>query len=119
MRVEQPRLHCQSCRTEVHGGVKPGRRDECPGCGAELHTCLNCAFYEPTFTRGCREPAAEEVRDRQRANFCGWFSFRVGLPEQGGDEQKARAAFDALFGGPKEPEEKNDAAKAFDALFRK
>jgi hypothetical protein len=78
---------------------KPGRRDECPHCTAELHVCLNCELYDPRLARGCREPQADEIRDVERANFCGWFAFRAGPPPGDGQSEgeKAKAAFDSLF----------------------
>jgi len=95
----KPSYFCHSCRRQIELEAKPGRRDECPHCGAELHVCLNCELYDPRLTRGCREPQADEIRDRERANFCGWFSFRRGQPEGGGESEadKARKAFEAMF----------------------
>lgn len=95
----RPAYFCHHCRKQVEIEAKPGRRDECPHCGSELHVCLNCALYDPRLSRGCREPQADEVRDVARANFCSWFTFREGKPEGGGqpEAEKAKNAFDALF----------------------
>jgi len=94
----KPKYFCHACHKALELKEKPGRRDECPHCGAELHACLNCQLHDPRLSRGCREPQAEEVRDVTRANFCSWFDFRQG-PPQGGprEDDKAKAAFDALF----------------------
>lgn len=90
---------CHACGRALELEGQPGRRDECPGCGAELHACRQCAFFDESLSRGCREPQAEEVRDPARANFCSWFSFRSGKPDQNGssEAERAKAAFDALF----------------------
>lgn len=76
-----------------------GRQEICPSCGAYFHSCLNCRFYSGGLSRGCREPQAEEVRDRSTLNFCDFF---VGTerrsarsPQEEGIE--ARARFDSLF----------------------
>jgi hypothetical protein len=47
----------------------------------------------------CREPAAERVADKERANLCEFFAFGPGAaPLRGGEEGAgARAALDALF----------------------
>ncbi len=50
-----------------------GRRDECPDCGAELHVCKLCQYYDPAVTKACREDDAEEVKRKERANFCDYF----------------------------------------------
>lgn len=97
--AEKPKYFCHHCAKPVPLEGKPGRRDECPHCGAELHVCLNCEFYDARLTRGCRETQAEEVREVARANFCSWFLFRVGQPSTNARDQedKAKTAFDALF----------------------
>jgi hypothetical protein len=47
----------------------------------------------------CREPAAERVADKERANFCEFFAFGTSAsPPHGGKEgDGARAALEALF----------------------
>ena len=95
----RPTYFCHHCAKQVEIEAKPGRRDECPHCGSELHVCLNCSLYDPKLSRGCREPQADEVRELARANFCSWFTFREGAPEksQQSESEKAKNAFDALF----------------------
>ena len=46
---------------------------ECPQCRAQLHVCRMCLYYDPAMGQQCREPIAENVVDKQRANFCGYF----------------------------------------------
>jgi hypothetical protein len=53
-----------------------GRREECPNCGADVHVCLNCDFYELGRANDCREPQAEPVKEKDRSNFCGFFRFK-------------------------------------------
>jgi hypothetical protein len=53
-----------------------GRRDECPRCGADLHVCLNCNFYDPGRANQCYEPQAERVTEKDRSNFCDYFRFQ-------------------------------------------
>jgi len=93
------RHQCHACREILELAGPPGRRDECPRCGAELHVCLNCAFFDASLARGCRENQAEEVRERSRANFCAWFRFRtdIATDDPAAAERKAKNAFDALF----------------------
>ncbi|MGE0115491.1 MAG: hypothetical protein AB7T07_11510 [Steroidobacteraceae bacterium] len=76
------------------------RFDVCKQCHAELHACRMCLFYEITVARQCREPIAEEVRDKQRANICDYFSPRDDAyqPAATTATQQARAQLDALFG---------------------
>ena len=58
----------------------------------------------------CRETVADEVLDKERANFCGYFAVRSGAhPGRVGEvSPEARAQLDALFGGdPAEAREQN------------
>ena len=32
-----------------------------------------CVEYDPAVAKHCREPTAEEVADKQQANFCDFF----------------------------------------------
>ena len=32
-----------------------------------------CRFYDTRKAKSCAEPVADEVQDKQRANFCGYF----------------------------------------------
>lgn len=92
------RFHCFSCSTELILAHPPGRRDECPKCGADLHVCRNCRHYDANAYNECREPVAEVVREKERANFCDHFVAGSGQSSSLGDRQKdLRAAAEALF----------------------
>ena len=45
----------------------------CERCGADLHVCFNCISYDPEVAYQCRDRRAEEVADKDRANFCEYF----------------------------------------------
>ncbi len=66
-----------------------------------MHSCRHCRFFAPGRSNQCSEPQAEWVRDKERANFCGYFAPRasVNLTARGGRNPTAdaRAAFNALF----------------------
>lgn len=78
---------------------RPSRRDACAACGADVRACLNCGFHAPGMHGDCREPAAERVTDKERANFCEFFAFAQGnAPQNGGKGgHGARDALEALF----------------------
>jgi hypothetical protein len=65
-----------SCKKELEVENKVGRAETCPFCNADLHCCLNCLFYDPRAYNQCREPQAERVVEKDRSNFCDYFSFR-------------------------------------------
>ena len=89
---------CHACKKGPAAEKSVGRRDVCPSCKADLHCCFNCAFYDRSASKQCREPMAEMQREKAKANFCDYFSFaetRAAAPEAGTGQ--ARAALDALF----------------------
>ncbi len=91
--------HCHACKAALSLGRTVGRKDVCPSCGADIHCCLNCVFYDRNAPKQCREPMAELVRDKERANFCDFFKLNE-KPSTAGDSdapQRARKALDDLF----------------------
>jgi len=90
---------CHACGKTLSLERKAGRSEMCEHCGADLHVCLNCAFYSPGAYNECREPQAERVVDKKRSNFCDYFSFADGASRKGQEAKKedARGRLDALF----------------------
>lgn len=56
--------------------------------------------YDTGVAKHCREPTAEEVRDKTRANFCDHFKPRSGayVPPDTAAIDKARSELEKLFG---------------------
>jgi hypothetical protein len=88
---------CYHCRQEISAQDRIGRRDTCPGCGADLHCCLNCTFYDTQFANACREPNADHVLDKEAGNFCEYFEFTDKRQAQKIAADNARAQLEALF----------------------
>ena len=94
-----------------------------------------CEFFDPGVRRGCKEPVADEVSDRERANFCGYFTptpgptpgptagptAGTGPRAEDGAAQAARSDLDALFGLSPDtvgsPSDASEAKRRLDALF--
>jgi hypothetical protein len=101
------------------------RLDECRKCHAELHVCKMCEFYSVAVAKHCREPIAEEVKDKERVNYCDYFKVRPDAYSSAGLDAAAKAQADlaALFGGGKTetpPASAADRARAeLEALFGK
>ncbi len=95
------KLVCWKCGASIEALPKPlGRYDICPSCRAELYVCRQCEFYDPKVSKACREPIADEVKDKERANFCGYFQVRPNA-HQPRDTAASEAALEqlrALFG---------------------
>lgn len=94
---------CWYCGSPVTNEEPIGRSARCPDCGKDLRSCKNCRFFLPGSRGDCRESSAESQSDKERANFCDWFSldgkFRSGGAGSNEKEKAgaSRAAFDNLF----------------------
>jgi len=90
---------CHACRKEVSIAKDMGRRDVCPACGADLRSCLNCRFHDRAAPKQCREPIAELVKEKDKANYCDHFLFAEAghTRDQAGPVDHARKALDELF----------------------
>ncbi len=114
-------LLCWKCAASLEALPLPfGRRAECLACHAELHVCRLCRHHDLAKAKQCREPMAEEVKDKTRANFCDWFQPRAGGPVAAGKphSREAQAGLEALFGGAETaPETPDSARQSLDRLF--
>lgn len=92
-------MDCFRCGApvELASGERVAFRDACARCGADLHACRNCAHHDPGAYNECREPQAERVADRERANRCEWFAPAADRRPAADPRASARAALDALF----------------------
>ncbi len=93
-------MKCSACNTGVPltANERVGFRDTCNSCHADLHTCRNCEFHDPSAYNDCRESSAERVTDSERGNHCDWFS---ACTDGGGAANQTRtnalSGLDALF----------------------
>ena len=96
-------MKCYFCGADA-GGEKVYRNTLCASCGKELRICLNCSFYSPGAQWDCRETISEAVQDKERANFCDWFSpassssQKIRSTALKTKAKDARSDFDKLFG---------------------
>ena len=94
---------CHFCKTAVENPREVYRDTTCSSCHRDLKICLNCKFYSPGAHWDCSETIDEPVRDKDRANFCTFFSFRDS-PAKGPTQAKpdskeqTRRKLDKLFG---------------------
>jgi len=95
---------CWYCGSPVVEQEPFGRSLPCASCGKDLRSCRNCRFYLPGARGDCAEANAEPAADKERSNFCDWFSldpkYRGETSGQKNDMAKAnaaRTAFDNLF----------------------
>lgn len=77
------------------------RRDLCPDCGIELHVCRMCVHFDPAVARQCREDDADDVKEKELANFCDYFEPSENAFDPGGKSEadRALAELEAMFSG--------------------
>ncbi|MDR2965008.1 MAG: hypothetical protein LBU88_04465 [Treponema sp.] len=95
---------CWYCGKPITAPRPIGRSARCDSCGKDLRSCKNCLFFLPGGRGDCKESGAEMQPDKERANFCDWFSLNDknrpgdGQYKEREKAESARAAFDNLFG---------------------
>lgn len=115
-------LDCWRCGASLAALSLPlGRLDECPACRMPLHVCRMCVHYDPAVARACREDDAEEVREKERPNFCDYFrpSADAFEPAAITAEKRAKRELESLFGdadGTPEEHSSGDDPSADDPL---
>ena len=88
---------CHNCGSEVDLEIKIARLDTCPNCYADLHCCLNCQHHDPGAQNQCKEPFAGFVRERDKANFCHFFTYKDSTGTDRDAEIHARARLEDMF----------------------
>lgn len=99
----QDEIQCWRCGISAAEWPLPlGRHAACTQCRADLHVCRMCRFYDRSKAKCCNEPMADEVQNKERANFCGYFTAKPRAYTPTIDASAlARANLDALFSGTK------------------
>mgnify|MGYP000917515220 CR=1 FL=1 len=90
-------MKCFSCGKENIVPGQVGRKDECSQCGADLHSCKCCVHHDPKVYNECKEPQADVVKERDRANFCDYYDPSTTGGKSGPSKADLLAAAEALF----------------------
>jgi hypothetical protein len=91
-------VKCFSCHkvTDLELGKKILRHEECPHCGAAMHCCKMCKYYDISAYNECRESIAERIVDKEKPNFCEFFTLK-GNSEESDDRDKQLELANSLF----------------------
>jgi len=116
-------LVCWKCGAALAELPLPlSRLAECPACRAYLHVCRACLHFSSGIPKQCDEEDAEEVKEKERPNFCDYFTPNPRAYRRGNiKSQAAKSTLDSLFGGAEAGNENQaDAARGkLDDLFGK
>lgn len=91
-------MNCYNCSKELDFGAefKVMRSDDCPHCGADMHVCKMCIHYDTIAYNECKEPMADRIVEKEKANFCDYFKLGGG-GDAGADKDAMIDAAAALF----------------------
>jgi hypothetical protein len=90
-------MNCFHCGGPIEVKERVGFHASCPACDRPAHVCRNCNFYDTAYNNECRETQAERVVDKDRANFCEYFTPRRTPSRPALAPTDPRAKLDALF----------------------
>jgi hypothetical protein len=98
-------VRCAGCGTILPADFDPEGR--CPRCGFELHSCKQCAFFEPAARFECTRPISARIPRKDARNECSLFAPRTTIERQTspGSAGSIRAS--------------NDPRQAFENLFKR
>ncbi len=98
--------YCYACKKSLNlaKGIQISRYEECPNCRVSVRVCKNCLYFDLKAHNECRETQAERILDKEKANFCEFFSLKF-LNQ--GDEKSSKSS-----------NTESDIKSKFDALFK-
>jgi len=96
-------IRCARCGRTLSGMEEVRVDSTCENCGADLHTCTNCAFFNTSARWECSKAIPARVAPKDVRNDCTFFSPAVFVER----------TFESITSTPQ------DARKAFEALFKK
>ncbi|WP_166425911.1 hypothetical protein [Paraglaciecola sp. 20A4] len=100
---------CWKCGKDLSNIITPvSRREECSACRSDIHACKMCVYFDASNRTGCDEERAEYIVDKERANFCEYYTLSSrAFDETKLDKQRqAKAQLAALFADEDSVDEK-------------
>jgi hypothetical protein len=92
---------CRACGEKRRDLEEIRPETVCAKCGAAIHACRQCAFFDTAARLECSQPIPARIASKSAANSCGLFSparsFDLAGSRATGTPDDARSAFDRLF----------------------
>lgn len=88
---------CASCGTPLSEPI--GLTSQCPKCAVDLHTCRQCASFDPGSRFECMQPIKTRIAVKTARNTCELFESRTVVEREtsSAGPVDARQAFENLF----------------------
>lgn len=92
-------FRCGRCGMRQYSPEKIEPTAECSQCGADLHTCTNCRFFDTGAPNECRAGVEVRIAKKSTRNECDLFEAKVIVEteSQSARGSDPRSEFDALF----------------------
>lgn len=90
-------VKCSSCGAKAPSQI--GAESSCPNCKGDLHTCRQCAYFDPSARFECSKTISARIVNKNARNTCELFAPRTVVERQTGSgaPTDARQAFANLF----------------------
>ena len=90
-------VKCASCGAKAPANIIADT--SCPNCKADLHTCRQCTYFDPSARFECSKSIPARIMNKQARNECELFAARSVVERQtsSGPPTDARQAFANLF----------------------
>jgi hypothetical protein len=92
---------CKACGEKRRDPEEVRFDTTCAKCGADLHACVQCSFFDTSARFECSQPIPARIADKKKRNQCSFYapakSFDLTGSRATATPDDARAAFDRLF----------------------
>ena len=90
-------VKCSSCGAKAAHSI--GLESSCETCKADLHTCRQCTYFDPSARFECSKPITVKIVNKNKRNACELFVPRTIVEREtsSGAPKDARQAFANLF----------------------
>ena len=91
------KVKCAACGAKAPPNISVD--STCSKCNADLHTCRQCAYFDPSARFECRKSIPARIVNKQARNTCDLFAPRTVVEREtsSGPPTDARQAFAKLF----------------------
>ena len=92
-------VRCARCGNELTVAAAWSAEGSCSRCGADLHTCAQCAHFDSGAPFECHRPLTVRISPKDIRNVCREFEPRTTVEREtkSAAPTSARKAFDDLF----------------------
>ena len=77
-------VKCYKCYNDLPFKLESNvsRSEHCPKCFTDLRACKMCIFFDSKSYNECKEPTADRITEKEKANFCD--HFKIGAAANAG-----------------------------------